>query len=358
MTTNNPPILLNEAFPDWYDGKGIFSEMENVPWADTIDAELLDIDYFGNQSGMKKCSPLVYRMLEVSDPLSDALRKKLADLVVSKFKPNWDALWRTYHFEYNPIDDYALEERGTSSSEGEYAKNINHQRSGSTSDTETMTHGETVADSLETSRSEAGTFRKTNETTSSETNTEDETTSLTYGQNISENESLNSEKNQSKFGFNSDEEVPTDKENTAATNTKTTAHTGTDSTARDLDATKSVESDSTDSGSDSKQITGEDVRSITHGGTDERKSTVTDSETAADTHSGSDSDSAEYEKHWSGFRGNFTRQQLIEQERNLWLEDFFTRVYADVDTVIASMIYNRTHPVNPYWFIPFGYSNI
>lgn len=79
MTKNNPPILLTEAFKDWADGKGIFSEMENVPWAEDADADLLDLDYFGNHSGWKKCAPLVYHLMSDDYTLTDSVRKKLAD---------------------------------------------------------------------------------------------------------------------------------------------------------------------------------------------------------------------------------------------------------------------------------------
>lgn len=246
MTKNNPPILLIEAFPDWMTGKGIFSEMENVPWASAIDSDLLDLDYFGNISGWKKCSPLLYKLME-DGVLSDANRTKLADLVVVKFAPNWNAVWQTYHTSYDPLANFSVTESGTRSSEG--------------ASSQTLTHGETIATTEESTLGE----------------------------------------DSSRYGFNSSESSPTD-ERAGHSLIKT---------------------------------------DVTHGG--------------SDTTSGTNSDDSEYSKTIVGIR-DVTRQELIKQERELWLEDYFSRVYRDIDSVLASLIYNREH--KPTVWFDFGYYSI
>lgn len=271
MTKNNPPILLTEAFKDWADGKGIFSEMEEVPWEDDVNYELLDLDYFGNHSGWKKCAPLVYHLMSDDYTLTDAMRKKLADLVVTKFGPNWTALWETYHSNYSIMQDYDITETGNSAGSENKSKTIGHQGSDSKTESSNFTHGHVVSDA----------------------------------------DSSTIEENSGRYGFNSSEVSPTDKRDGTSSNQKISTNSGTDSTQGITSAENSY----------------------------------------TDTHSEANQSADNYTKTISGLRGNFTRQQILLQERELWLEDFFTRVYIDIDTVLASMIYNREHRMNPYTFM-------
>ena len=45
----------------------------------------------------------------------------------------------------------------------------------------------------------------------------------------------------------------------------------------------------------------------------------------------------------------------IAKERELWKDSYFDKVYADVDSVLVSLIYKREHRVSPYTIFPFGY---
>lgn len=277
MTKNNPPKLLIDIFSDWADGKGIFSEMTNMPWSDTVDADLLDMDYFGNHSGWKKGSPLVYKLIE-DDGISDANRKKLADLAVAKFGPNWAGLWTTYHSQYPLLQDYQITETGSSSGSDSRSKTIDHSGENGETNTETLQHGHVI----------------------------------TTGQTGS------ASSNEGRYGYNSTEAVPTDTHSETSTASTTQTNSGTDTNS----ATKA----GTDSYSDEQSESGEKED--------------------------------EYSKTISGYRGTYTRQSIIRQEREIWMTDFFSGVYKDVDTILASMIYNREHKTNPFWFTNFGYYNI
>lgn len=279
MTKNRPIILLNEAFPKWDDGKGIFSEFTSMPWSEVIsDSSLLDIDYFGNHSGLKKCSPLLYHMMESDYTLSDSTRLRIANLVKARFLPNWTSLWTTYHLVYDPITDYDLTETGWNTKQGAISNSVTGSGSNGGTDNTANIHGEQITDS------------------GSET--------VTAGQG--------------KYGFNSVQSVPIDTGNSSTTLGNTRTHSGTDNNNRTLNLTNSY----TESGSKSE---GED---------------------------------SSYSKSRSGITGSHSIQELIQKERELWIEDYFVRVFADIDSVVASLIYNREHKVNPYWNLSFGYYQI
>ena len=318
MQKNLPTKTLLDAFPDCFDGKGIFSEMEDVPWEDVVDADILDMDYFGNHSGWKKCSPLVYQLFDDEFELSDSDREKLATLVTTKFLPNWVALWNTYHFEYNPINDYDVTETGER--EGSFQKSRSFEHAGTKDETTsgTLTHGHSVT--------EVGNIEI------------DEDTTLTHGEVIQTEDEAEITEEARRYGFNSSTAVPTDERTTNSESTGSTTHSGNDVTARDstLDETKTT----------------------THGGADTNRVVLDAEDTINDTTEDSGSDADEYTKHFTGLKGYVSRQELIERERELWKDSFFDKVYSDVDSVLASLIYKREHRISPYSMFPFGYYSI
>lgn len=319
MEKNTPMVSLLDAFPECLEGKGIFSELTGMPWSQTVTADMLDMDYFGNHSGWKKCAPLVYKLLDTNNELSNADRLKLANLVKAKFLPNWTALWNSYHFEYNPIDDYDLTEEGEKTGIFEKSRDFSHTGTRDDTVTGTVTHGQTIT---EVGRSEL-----------------DETSSLTHGETVVVDEDDTADTTVSKWGFNSTTDpVPTDTQSTQSTKDTTTTHSGTDSDvkASDLDETKTT----------------------THGGADSSRNVLDSEDTSNDTTEDTGSDAEEYTKRLSGLRGQISRQELIMRERELWKESFFDKVYSDIDSVLASLIYKREHRVSPYAMFPFGYYSI
>lgn len=399
MTQNVPTKSLIDAFPDWFTGDGIFSEMTGVPWEDEISADLLDMDYFGNHSGWKKCSPLVYKLFDDEYKLSDTDREKLASLVLAKFLPNWTALWNTYHLEYNPITDYDVVEEGER--EGSFQKSRSFEHEGTRDDTtavttthghtvtevgsqgidETseLTHGESISESVDASSEESGSLVHGEEITVADTKTTAEDITLTHGEVIEKEGESESTDVVSKWGFNSTTDpVPADKRENSSSNSSTETHSGDDVTDRDMTVTEA--GTTTHSGTDTtgREVTydeskltshtGKDTttlerdtdesRTTTHGGADTSRTVLDGADTASDTTEDTGSDTDEYTKHFSGLKGYTSRQELIERERALWRDSFFDKVYSDVDSVLASLIYKREHRVSPYALFPFGYYSI
>ena len=94
------------------DGGGIFevlpSEHEDIPWLEDVSSTSLDIEYFYNVSGQKRCSPLVSRLAELNTPLTGDEKKTLADVIYNMYIKNWLKEYETLSFEYNPIENYRM----------------------------------------------------------------------------------------------------------------------------------------------------------------------------------------------------------------------------------------------------------
>ena len=104
--------ILREVF-DWVGNKGIFDLITNPPWSDSATADVLNLEYFGNHSGAKFCSPVVKYLLGDAEILTDDARAKLASIITAKFKTNWERLWETNVVAYSPIKNYDISETTT-----------------------------------------------------------------------------------------------------------------------------------------------------------------------------------------------------------------------------------------------------
>lgn len=218
MTTNNPPIQLNEAFPDWATDGGIFGAIrheydEDLPWI--INWRDLDLDYFGNHSGQKKCSPLVYSLLE-DGVLTDTSRYLLAHLLITKYDDSWKRLWEDFALdaEFDPFSDYYINENGT--------------------------HSKTVD----------STFTADDDTTDS--------SSLTYGKQDQRTISRNDVELNSRYGYNtvSENGEPVDRKTNTDSDTDTNVASGTDTNNRTSTYTATDTKNDDESGDYSRTITG------------------------------------------------------------------------------------------------------
>ena len=112
--------VLREAFDGWQTGDGIFnylSQSTAMPWASNTFAtsSTLDLEYFGNRSGGKYCSPIVKLLIDDEGLLSSQARQSIANLIVAKYLVNWQKLWATMTAEYNPIHNYDMTEESDTS---------------------------------------------------------------------------------------------------------------------------------------------------------------------------------------------------------------------------------------------------
>ena len=104
-------LRLDDIFPDGITGDGIFTALQtkDVPWQeDNINASL-DLMYHGNH-GQRIISPLVKKLLDTDNELSSANKAKLATAIFDIYSEKWSKLWATLSLEYNPIENYNMEE--------------------------------------------------------------------------------------------------------------------------------------------------------------------------------------------------------------------------------------------------------
>lgn len=255
---------------------GVFSPMVSAPWADTMSGTNLDILYLDGHSGERYCSNFINHRLNDSDVLSSDNRTLIANILWAMFGIQWTRLWATMKpVDYEPLTNYKMEETVEGTE--------------SSTRTPDLTKGDTGT--VQTT----GQDKRTPNLTKANTGTVKNDGSAT---NTNQN---------GIWGFNSSTSVPSDMSDGTATNKNTTTgnlsetETGTDTTDRT----------NTDTYNRSYTETGTD----TTAGTSSRKLTRT------------------------GNIGTNTFQNLLQQERNIWMYDFFEKVFKDVDSVLTIPIY-------------------
>ena len=131
--------LLREAFVDWKIGYGIFDALESIgvelPWEDTAESIILDIEYFGNRSGGKFVAPVIMNLLGDATELTGEDRALLARIIWTKFGEPWKHLWETNVVAYNPIHNYNMTDRR------ELARGESETKVGQGSSVDTTEHG-------------------------------------------------------------------------------------------------------------------------------------------------------------------------------------------------------------------------
>lgn len=255
---SEPEPIIREVFKDWATGNGIFDKitaLDTMPWADdtNVTAELLDIEYFGNHSGGRFCSPLVKYLINDDGYVPEAGRITLAKIIVAKYLKPWNRLWLTNVAAYSPINNYDMTEtRNLTVAED---VSVVTDRDETNTGTDTLTHG------------------LVDETTHGKTTDE-----VTY-----------------RYGMNNTtlQEKPSDEFTSEEGGTTTISKTGDDVQTKDLASTEDT--------------------------------TVT-----------TDNDRLESEvTHRIGNIGVTTNQKLIQEERNLWLWNFFNQVFKDIDNELT-----------------------
>lgn len=271
-----PLVTLNEAFSDYETNGGIFSLMPYAPWEGTLPPQNIDIMYFDTHSGERYCSNLVVRRLSDAGTLVHDTRRLIANLLWGRFSIQWVRLWNTMKVvDYDPLTNYKMQEIV----EGEE----------SSTRTPDLTKGDTGT--VQTS----GQDKRTPDLTRTGTGTVKDDGSAT---NTNQN---------GIWGFNSSASVPSDMSDGTATNENTTT--------RDLTETEK--------GTDTTDHTNTDTynRSYTETGTDTTAGTSSRKLTR------------------TGNIGTNTFQNLLQQERSIWMYDFFEQVFKDVDSVLTIPIY-------------------
>lgn len=255
---------------------GVFSPMSNAPWADTMSGTNLDILYLDGHSGERYCSNFINHRLNDSDVLSSENRTLISNIIWAMFGIQWTRLWATMKpVDYDPLTNYKMEE----TLEG----------TESSTRTPNLTKGDTGT--VQTT----GQDKRTPNLTRNGTGT------------VNDNGSATNTNQNGIWGFNSSISVPSDMSDGTATNENTTT--------RDLTETE----------------TGTDTTDHTNTDTYNRSYTETGTDTTAGTSS--------RKLTRTGNIGTNTFQNLLQQERNIWMYNFFEQVFKDVDSVLTIPIY-------------------
>lgn len=284
-------MKLNEVFTD-YINNGIFTFLNSldVPWKDKNIYKQLNLQYYGNISGKKETSPLVDSLI-VENNLTDNSKTMLAMSIFSIYSNKWSRLYRILSLEYEPIENYNMNETEKITSTNENTDTITTNTTNSNDVTETNTGTNTANDS---------------ESTTGKNNITDSRT-IAENNNVTNNNSL--------YGFNSTSGVNSDSQNGTETRNTTDNNIHND----DLKGTRTNEHSEN---INTSKVTAQknDIKDVKDG-----------------THTENGSQDRTLSRH--GNIGVTTSQQMINSEIELWQWDFFSGVFKDIDKILTIQTY-------------------
>ena len=106
---------LSDCFPTGT-FTGFLASMTDAPWASgdyaasSDDIDRLDVLYVFQHSGDKYVVPLMKMFLDENGKLTDTSLPEAADMALALWKKKWTALWDVANAEYDPIENYRMEE--------------------------------------------------------------------------------------------------------------------------------------------------------------------------------------------------------------------------------------------------------
>lgn len=364
---------MNEVFTNFLTN-GLFTYLneQNVPWSETVSADMLNLAYHGGHSGQKNISSLV-RSIKDSETLSDSEREILAVTLVSMFGTNWTKLWETLSFVYDPIENYrmieTMENDTTTVSYGKTetrTDNLSALKTGTETETKNLTDAGTNTKSGtdtknidlddEINRTKTGTEIDTKDLTDTDNKTKTGTETETKNLTDTRTPNLTTNTTESVWGFNSDSAVNANKTAQTASGTEQETHTGTDATQYNLSESDTLRRTGTDemeydltenetvshTGTEETEYDTTETETINHTGTDTMQYNVTQANTGTQANASGGEDVTEhgYELTRSGNIGVTTSQQMIESERALWVWNFFyDTVFPDIDKMLTLSVY-------------------
>lgn len=290
-------MTLNEAWnPKPNDGIFSYFDQSAVPFPvhDQYTAEW-NMMYHFNHSGLKTTSPLVDAYLGDNAVLSTEDKRTIADSIVAMYRDKWTRIFDAFGLKYNPIENYNSTETESYSDSSKGSTDSTITDSGSNNSTVSM-DGSGKSESSDKNSSE-----------SSGTNT-------ASGSNTSENTSTNTV---GRWGFNSSDSNPTDKNDTSGSNTTTSANTTTDSSTLSTNGSTNV-------------TTSNNETTVTEGETSNKR-------VGKDTRADSKEGSRTLER--SGNIGVTTTQQMLTEELKLRQINLMETVFKDIDTLLTIDFY-------------------
>ena len=106
---------LSDCFPTGT-FTGFLASMTDAPWASgdyaasSDDIDRLDVLYVFQHSGDKYVVPLMKMFLDENGKLTETSLPEAADMALALWKKKWTALWDVANADYDPIENYRMEE--------------------------------------------------------------------------------------------------------------------------------------------------------------------------------------------------------------------------------------------------------
>ena len=245
-------------------------------------ADVVNILYSAH-SGEKWISPICFKLNGDEEVATDETKTMLAKLITAKYKENWDRLYSALFADYNPIENYSMNEIETTD------RDTTNQ--GSNSNTvDTTNTGKTTESGSRTDTTTSNSKQDTSATNTSE----DSGSQLNQVYAEDSEDPVNASRSESNGNSTS-----TDKGNTTTEGTDTTTGTNTDTT------------DTTNTGK----------------------------ETSSGSHSDTGTEDVERTLQRKGNIGVTTSQQMIEAEIALRKHNYYDIIFKDVDDLLCLSIY-------------------
>lgn len=268
---------------------GIFTrlkDVEDIPWGDDADlASQLDLIYIGNHSGNKYVSPL---LAIDEDDLTTQYKDDVVTASFAMYKNKWTRLWALNETEYNPLENYSMEEKHT-------GNDTKLDTPTNWKDTETKT----PTNWKETNEHKPGQSGYSETETQTPTDWKRTTESLK-----ADNES---ETSTSVYAMNSTDPVPSSKTKTDLKNKSEEEQTGTFATEKVVEGVLIDEKSTTGTFKTETEKTGTYESKTTYNSTLKR----------------------------SGNVGVTTSQQMAQSEIELWKWLYFEEVFKDLDKILT-----------------------
>ena len=345
MQTKN--VKLIDVFPDYYIGDGIFDALRTIdsdgdfPWLTF--SGVLDIEYIGNHSGEKTVGPLIDKFIKMNrdaeqeNPytLTTAQKTSLANILKVKYGNKWKRLYAVEQAEYEPIENYRMEELETPDITRKHSVSDDYSATDTRRTERDISRSETPSDDykITDTRTIDRDITRTEEATDDYIKTNERKTQTDFDVVTTTNTDA------STYGFNSNSPVPTseasgdstvhtigDANNNVVTDNET--QTGGTVTRETADAADNVET------SEHTQTGGITVRETASANSNVEEITKTQTGYTQSTETGTRALTR------SGNIGVTTSQQMLESEIALWQWNFIESVYTDIDTILTIQIYD------------------
>lgn len=287
-----------------------FSELFTEWGLSEDDINYIDYDYMNNWSGDKSLSPLVNNLVDNGFSMSEILNT-VSSIIQTRYKTKWTKLHNTITAEYEATHPYLMTTHEENTGTVDRLRNTtgNDKRTPNLTDTE-LNEG-TV--------SNTGTVNNNTSSNSNNSENSNETVDTTGTENLNTENGI--------YGFNSLNAVGAD--NAVSANSNNSTRTSEENVTNISSDTTTT--DTTNSNTETSNTT----NTITHTGveqTEKSGSEVVDEDTTG-----------KRDLTTTGNMGNKTMQELLDEERNYWMWQFFNVAFNDVDYVIAGGCYDEQY---------------